>query len=148
MPTCPTCKTPVAADAETFPFCQARCKLLDLGNWLTGRYVVSSPVSLDETPPGGFGFAPPSGPRVQGGSLKVVTTNLSGGWLRRNGAPYSAEAVVTEYFDRFPSPNDEEWLVVTTIVDDPAYLNQPYITSSHFKREQDGSKWRPTGCVE
>jgi hypothetical protein len=99
-------------------------------------------------PPGGFGFAPPSGPRVQGGSLKVVTTNLSGGWLRRNGAPYSAEAVVTEYFDRFPSPNDEEWLVVTTIVDDPAYLNQPYITSSHFKREQDGSKWRPTGCVE
>jgi endogenous inhibitor of DNA gyrase (YacG/DUF329 family) len=49
MPTCPTCKTPVAADAETFPFCQARCKLLDLGNWLTGRYVVSSPVSLDES---------------------------------------------------------------------------------------------------
>jgi hypothetical protein len=99
-------------------------------------------------PPGGLGFAPPSGPRAQGGSLKVVTTNLSGGWLRRNGAPYSAEAVVTEYFDRFPSPNGEQWFVVTTIVDDPVYLNQPYITSSHFRREPDGSKWRPTGCAE
>jgi len=48
MPTCPSCKKPVSAETETFPFCSPRCKLLDLGNWLTGRYVVSSPLSPDE----------------------------------------------------------------------------------------------------
>jgi hypothetical protein len=96
-------------------------------------------------PPGGFGFGPAV--RAPGGTLKVVTTNLSGGWLRKNGVPYSAGAVVTEYFDRFPSPNGDEWLMVTTIVDDPAYLNQRYVTSSHFKREPDASNWRPTSCI-
>ena len=45
---CPSCKKPVASESETFPFCSQRCKLLDLGNWLTGRYVVSSPLSPDE----------------------------------------------------------------------------------------------------
>ncbi len=45
---CPSCKKPVPDEAETFPFCNPRCKLLDLGNWLTGRYVVSSPLSPDE----------------------------------------------------------------------------------------------------
>ena len=44
--------------------------------------------------------APPPGPRF--GNLKVVTTELSGGWLRRNGVPYSEGATVTEFFDRFP----------------------------------------------
>lgn len=48
MALCPSCKKPVADDATTFPFCNARCKLLDLGNWLTGKYVVSSPLSPDE----------------------------------------------------------------------------------------------------
>ena len=48
MPTCPSCKKPVAEESETLPFCSPRCKLLDLGNWLTGRYVVSSPLSPDE----------------------------------------------------------------------------------------------------
>ncbi|MGE0594363.1 MAG: hypothetical protein AB7G23_16665 [Vicinamibacterales bacterium] len=81
-----------------------------------------------------------------GGTLKVETTNVAAGWLRRNGVPYSENAKITEYFDRFPSPNGDEWLVVTTIVDDPMYLNQPFITSSHFKREPDGSKWSPAAC--
>jgi endogenous inhibitor of DNA gyrase (YacG/DUF329 family) len=45
---CPSCKKPVADDSPAIPFCSPRCKLLDLGNWLTGRYVVSSPLSPDE----------------------------------------------------------------------------------------------------
>lgn len=81
-----------------------------------------------------------------GGSLRVVTTNLSGGWLRRNGVPYSSETVLTEYFDRFTAPNGDQWLVVTTIVSDPKYLTQDFVTSTHFRREPDGSKWRPTPC--
>jgi hypothetical protein len=93
-----------------------------------------------------FGLAFPGGPPRPGGSLKVVTTNLSGGWLRRNGVPYSENAVVTEYFDRFPVPNGGEWFVVTTVVDDPAYLLRSFVTSSHFRREPDDSKWSPRPC--
>jgi hypothetical protein len=89
--------------------------------------------------PGGAGGRPSSG------SLKVVTTNVSGGWLRRNGVPYSDRTTVTEYFDRFPAGTDE-WLVVTTVVNDPRYLTQDFVTSSHFRREPDASKWAPTPC--
>src|SRR4029079_5291038 len=41
-----------------------------------------------------------------GGNLKVVTTNLTGGWLRKNGVLYSDQATVIEYFDRFPAPGN------------------------------------------
>ncbi len=55
------------------------------------------------------------------------------------GVPYSANAVVTEYWDTPPKEaNGDQWLIVTTIVEDPMYLNQPFITSSHFKKEADG----------
>ena len=60
--------------------------------------------------------------------------------------PYSQNAVVTEHFDRVPGPDDQQWLVVKTIVEDPAYLTGPYITSAHFMREPDDAKWRPAGC--
>jgi hypothetical protein len=53
---------------------------------------------------------------------------------------------VTEYFDTLTHTNGQEWLVVTTVVDDPVYLQQPFITTTHFKRERDGSGWRPTPC--
>jgi hypothetical protein len=66
----------------------------------------------------------------------VTTTNLTAGWLRKNGVPYSENATVTEYFDRFKAPNNDEWLVVTTIVSDPKYLNQDFVTSTHFKKER------------
>ena len=92
-------------------------------------------------PPG-----PPRGAPPPGGSLKVVTNKLVAGWLRRNGVPYSADTTLTEYYDRFAGPNSEEWLVVTTIVEDPQYLNGRFITSSHFKREKDRSKWNPKPC--
>jgi hypothetical protein len=90
---------------------------------------------------GGRGEA---GPRF--GSLKVVTTNLRAGWLRKNGVPYSENAVVTEYYDRFKAPNGDEWFFVTTLVNDPKYLQQEFVTSSHFRKEPDGSKWNPSPC--
>ncbi len=80
--------------------------------------------------------------------LKVVTTNLRAGWLRANGVPYSAEAVIIEHFMRFAVPDGGEWLTVRTVVDDPAYLVQPFMTSTNFKREADGSKWNPKACRE
>jgi hypothetical protein len=98
------------------------------------------------SPPGTGGLgAPPPGVRP-GGDLKVTTGNFTDGWLRRNGVPYSDNAKLTEYFDRFPTPDGNEWFVVTTQVDDPLYLRAPFITSSHFRREPDGSKWHPVPC--
>jgi hypothetical protein len=80
-------------------------------------------------------------------SLKVMTTNLRAGYLRKNGVPYSQNAVVTEYFDIAPIPGGGQVLLVTTIVDDPLYLRQPFTVSSQFKKEADGSKWDPTPCT-
>ncbi len=83
----------------------------------------------------------------QPASLKVVTTNLRSGYLRKNGVPYSENAIVTEYFDVAPNPGGGQVLLVTTIVDDPQYLRQPFTVSSQFKKEADGSKWDPTPCT-
>lgn len=80
------------------------------------------------------------------GSLKVVTTNLKPGYLRKNGVPYSASAVLTEYFDRVNESNGDAYLVVTTTVEDPAYLTQPFLTASHYKKQADASGWKPTPC--
>ena len=84
---------------------------------------------------------------VRGGSLKVVTTKMKAGYLRKNGVPYSDKTVLTEFYDRTNEPNGDSWLVVTTIVDDPMYLNQPFITSTHFKKQTDNSGWNPTACA-
>jgi hypothetical protein len=80
-------------------------------------------------------------------SLKVTTSNMRAGYLRRNGVPYSENAAVTEYFDIAPLPAGGQVLLVTTIVDDPRYLQQPFIVSSQFKKEADASKWDPTPCT-
>lgn len=80
------------------------------------------------------------------GSLKVVTTNLRAGYVRKNGAPYSAKAVVTEYFDLNAMPNGDRWMTVTTKVEDPVYFRGPYLTTSDFKKLPDASGWNPTPC--
>jgi hypothetical protein len=81
-----------------------------------------------------------------GGSLHVVTTNLRAGYLRKNGVPYSERTTVTEDFDVSPLPGGGQLLVVTTVVEDPVYLARPFIVSSNFKKEADGSRWDPTPC--
>jgi hypothetical protein len=80
------------------------------------------------------------------GSLRVVTTQLRPGYLRKNGVPYSENAVLTEYYDLHPGPRDTTWITITTIVNDPKYLGQEFITSTDFRKEPDGSKWNPTPC--
>jgi hypothetical protein len=96
------------------------------------------------TQPGGLGVSLQQG-QGKPGALKVVTTNLKAGYLRKNGVPYSQDTTMTEYFDLL-SAYGTDWLTVFTIVEDPHYLNQPFITSTHFKREPDRSKWMPTPC--
>ena len=89
----------------------------------------------------------PDGTRapLEYGTLKVITTSMRPGYLRRNGVPYSESTVVTEYFDRHGGAGFE-WFTVTTVVEDPKYLAEPFVTSSSFRREADGSKWRPAPC--
>lgn len=93
-------------------------------------------------PPGRGGIA--QAPR---GSLKVVTRNLKPGYLRKNGVPYSDKTVVTEYYDLVTEPDGVQWLILQTTVEDPTYLNQPFITSTHFRKQADGAGWSPSACT-
>lgn len=112
------------------------------GDW---QGVSTATWDAPQSPLGGRGGAAGGGAR--GGSLKVVTTKMRPGYLRRNGVPYGASAVMTEYFDRLDLPGGGALIVVTTEIVDPEYLSQPYWTSQQFKRETDQARWRPTPCA-
>ena len=104
--------------------------------------------------PGGGGQGLRGGPPPRGqarintgANLKIVTTNFREGYLRKNGIPYSEQAVITEYIHRLPThPNGDNWLQVITIVEDPRYLTQPYYTSTNFRLEPNDAGLRPTPC--
>jgi hypothetical protein len=100
--------------------------------------------------PGARGGAGRGGPAdvapPKGGSLKVTTRNLRSGYLRKNGVPYSENAVLTEYVDLAPQRNGDQVLVVTAIVEDPKYLTQSFVVSSQFKKQTDARGWDPTPC--
>jgi hypothetical protein len=78
--------------------------------------------------------------------LKVATTDMLPGYLRKNGVPYGESAVLTEYYDLYQERDGTTMMIVTAVVQDPVYLETRYITISHFKKEPDGSKWDPTPC--
>ena len=84
----------------------------------------------------------------KGGDLEVITTHMRSGYLRKNGVPYSENAVISEYYNVFypEGPQGTVYLTVTTGIDDPKYLSSTYVTSGQFRREPDGSKWDPTPC--
>jgi hypothetical protein len=84
-------------------------------------------------------------PPMRTGTLKVVTRGMRPGYLRKNGIPYSEKAVVTEYFNRVTGPGGE-YINVLVVVEDPVYLTGPYARSMQFRREPDGSKWKPEPC--
>jgi hypothetical protein len=97
--------------------------------------------------PGGLGQGQITVPQP-GGDLAVVTTDLTPGWLRRNGVPYSARTRVVEHYQAFQDPTGKEWFDVVTEVNDPEYLNTPFITTGDFMKEPDGSKWAPHACKQ
>ena len=93
--------------------------------------------------PGAFG----PGGTATGGTLHVRTSNMTPGYLRPNGVPYSEQAVVKEYFNTFSLPGDGgTWLIVTMVVEDPVYLTTEFITSTHFRKETERSGWNPRPC--
>jgi hypothetical protein len=86
------------------------------------------------------------GPRPVNGSLKVTTSHLKAGYLRKNGVPYSENAGLSEYYDLVHERNGDLLLVVTIVVTDPTYLREPFIISSHFKKQADDTGWKPSAC--
>ena len=83
---------------------------------------------------------------AKGGSLRVVTTSMRAGYLRKNGVPYSEAAGLTEYYDVAPQRNGDVLLVVTAVVEDARYLRQPFMVTSQFKKLTGASGWEPTPC--
>lgn len=73
--------------------------------------------------------------------LKVETTHLKEGWLRRNGLPRSEKATMTEYFLRHG-----DYLTVVTIIKDPVFLTEPFIRTSDWVLNP-GYVPTPQACV-
>lgn len=98
-------------------------------------------------PPGLFGGGGRGGPAPRPpGALKVVTTGMRPGYLRSNGVPYSDKTTVTDYYDMVQHPNGSVYLLVTSTVEDPTYLTNPFLTAVHFRKQADASGWRPSPC--
>ena len=98
---------------------------------------------------GGTGFVPGLGARRpnRGGTLIVRTDNLLSGYIRKNGVPYSEDAVLTEYFNLVTGGDGQAYMAVTAFVDDPKYLTGPFIRTYTFKKQMDAAGWDPTLCL-
>jgi glyoxylase-like metal-dependent hydrolase (beta-lactamase superfamily II) len=65
--------------------------------------------------------------RWDGIALVVFTTHLKAGWLQRNGVAHSDQATMTERFIRHGNH-----LLVVTIVEDPIYLEEPFVRTTNW----------------
>jgi len=93
------------------------------------------------------GRPPQAGETARGGDLNVVIRKAKPGYIQRNGVPYSADAVITEHYDLVKEANGVQYLIVTTLIEDPTYLRLPYQRSTHFRKEADGAGWDPAPCA-
>jgi hypothetical protein len=80
------------------------------------------------------------------GDLKVVTTYLRPGYSRKNGVPYSANTVLTEYYHRMTAPNGDPLLTIISELRDPQYYSETWVVSTHFKKVPDNTAWKPEPC--
>lgn len=117
----------------------------------TRRFYFSDPADARPDPLQGLSLARwERAPGGVNGKLVVETEGFEAGYLRRNGVPYSADARLAEYYSVYEAPQGDTWLVITTEVDDPRYLNTPFVTSTHFKKltAEEGERWwHPEPCA-
>ncbi len=111
----------------------------------TAAWEVNGRVLIDT---GGTGFVPAlrQNGTSQSGSLRATTTNMQAGYLRKNGVPYSDNAVLTEHFNVLTGQQNDSYLALTAIVEDPVYLTGPFVRTYNFKKQRDASGWDPTPC--
>jgi hypothetical protein len=102
------------------------------------RYQVGARGSL-----GSDQFAPG---RTEGGELKVTTTNLRAGYIRKNGIPYSESTKLLEYYDVIQDGSGSRLIMVTSDITDPVYLYYPYISTSQFLEQPSAEGWEPSAC--
>ena len=81
------------------------------------------------------------------GELRVRTTQMQPGYIRKNGVPYSTDAVLTENYVRLVDDDGTQYLALTQMVEDPVYLAQPVIRTMLFRKQADASGWNPTPCA-
>jgi len=66
---CPTCRKIVLRSDPEFPFCSERCRLIDLGKWASGAYVISTPIN-DPDDLDALGYQGEKSPRREDGGHK------------------------------------------------------------------------------
>jgi hypothetical protein len=99
--------------------------------------------------PGGGAFA---ARKPVWATLKVTTTDLKAGYLRKNGVPYSENAMVVEYFNLIQDSHDPQQsdgaslMVVSSVVTDPLYLSSPFVTDDNFQKLSGAAGWEPSAC--
>ncbi|MBM3818021.1 MAG: hypothetical protein FJW14_03225 [Acidimicrobiia bacterium] len=91
-------------------------------------------------------FTPQSPDLAPQGELRVTTTRMRPGYLRKNGVPYSANASMTEYFVRLVDDDGQQYLAVTQALEDSQYFVTPIVRTMLFKKQADGTGWNPTPC--
>ncbi len=60
--------------------------------------------------------------------------------------PTATRPIVTEYYDLNAMPNGDQWMTITTRIDDPVYFSRPLINTTDFKKLPDDAGWNPTPC--
>ena len=135
-------ETDYGRQIRTFHFTAAPQGAPSWQGYSSAKWETGTPSSV----PGQFSLG--LGPRLESKSrtLEVVTTQLRPGYLRKNGVPYSDKTLLREYYDLFTEPNGDTWFMVMTVVEDPAYLVTPFVTTTHFKKQPDATGWSPEDC--
>jgi hypothetical protein len=131
-------------------------RLLHFGNWkgqaspsLQGDSLAEWEISRassgvgDPEPDSGRG---PKAPPQRFGDLKVATTHFSGGYIRKNGLPYSSNAAFLEYWDLFKEPDGVQRIMISNRLTDPEFLTVPWLTVVYYMKEPNDAKWDPTPC--
>jgi len=80
------------------------------------------------------------------GELKVLTSRLRAGYLRKNGVPYGPNTTMTEFYHRMTAPNGDVWLTVVAEITDPDNLREPFVQSTHFKKLPANATFKPEAC--
>jgi hypothetical protein len=110
-------------------------------NWmqpLRTIYMDHRPHPSEDAPPTWQGF---STGEWSGDMLKVTTTHLKEGWIRRNGLPRSDRATMTEYYIRHG-----DYFTLVTMVQDPVYFTEPFVRTSNWILDL-GYQPVPSTCI-